>query len=222
MLGFINGERLSQRLVQCSNGFFVQVQYLSTPFLLSELYQGAPLLANTLHTVEVNPEAGRVRWSIVYIAGRYTLIVSRRYETVDAHSKLELIVGLRRRFPDLAFENFDLVKVHPSMQAMDPVANLAKQRYVVVPVEEDHQIYVTLKLDLPPYHEVGAIIVPPVLHKERLVAQTGMDLVCGPTGEQPAFVTTMDGNCTVLRKPRCMTVTSLFAGWIITLRKALG
>ena len=166
MLGFINGDRLCQHLVQCCNGFFVQVHYISTPFLLSELYQGAPLQANTLHAVEVDPDAGRVRWSLVYIAGGYTLIVSRHYETVDAHSKFELMVGLRRRFPDLASENFDLVKVHPSMQAMDPVVNLAKQRYVVVPVEEDLHIYVVLKLDLHPYHEVGAIIVPPVLHKE--------------------------------------------------------
>ena len=100
MLGFINGDRLRQHLVQCCNGFFVQVHYISTPFLLSELYQGAPLQANTLHTVEVDPDAGRVRWSLVYIAGGYTLIVSRHYETVDAHSKFELMVGLRRRFPD--------------------------------------------------------------------------------------------------------------------------
>ena len=98
-------------------------------------------------------------------------------------TKFELMVGLRRRFPDLASENFGLVKVHPSMQAMDPVVNLAKQRYVVVPAEEDLHIYVVLKLDLHPYHAVGAIIVPPVLHKERLVARTGMNLVCGPTGE---------------------------------------
>ena len=80
MIGFLNGDRLYQRLVQCDDGFFVQAQFISTPFLLSELYQGAPLLANTLHTVEVHPEAGRARWSIVFIAGGYTLIVSRRYE----------------------------------------------------------------------------------------------------------------------------------------------
>ncbi len=110
-------------------------------------------------------------------------IVSRRYETVDAHSKLELIGGLQRKFLDLATENFDLVKVHPSMQAMDPIANVAKQRYVVVPVEEDLKVYIAFELNLPPYHEIGAIIVPPVLHKERLISQTGMNLVCGPTGE---------------------------------------
>ena len=69
------------------------------------------------------------------------------------------------------------------MQAMDPIVNVAKQRYVVVPVEEDFQVYIALELNLPPYHEIGAIFVPPVLHKERLISQTGMNLVCGPTGE---------------------------------------
>ncbi len=85
--------------------FFVQVHYDSTPFLLNELFQSAPLQANTLHTVGGDPDATRVRWSTVYIAGGYTLIVSRHYETVDAHSKIELIGGLRHRFPDLVSEN---------------------------------------------------------------------------------------------------------------------
>ena len=111
------------------------------------------------------------------------MIVSRQYETVDAHSKIELIGGLQHRFPDLVSENFDLVKVHPSMHAMDLVANLARQRYVVVPVEGDLQVIVVLKLDLPPYQDIGAIFAPPVLGKGRLAEQTGIDLVCGPRGE---------------------------------------
>ena len=181
--GYCNGNRLSQRLVRCGNGFFVQVHYDSTPFLLNELFQSAHLQANTLHTVGGIPIAGRVRWSMVYIAGGYTLIVSRHYEMIDAHSKLELIGGLQHRFPDLVSENFDLVKVHPSMHAMDPVANLARQRYVVVPVEGDLHVIVVLKLDLPPYQDIGAILAPPVLDKGRLSEQTGIDLVCGPKGE---------------------------------------
>ena len=69
MQGYCNGNRLCQRLVRCGNGFFVQVHYTSTPFLLNELFQSAPLQANTLHTVGGNPDARRVRWSTVYIAG---------------------------------------------------------------------------------------------------------------------------------------------------------
>ena len=167
----------------CNAGFFVHVLFFASPLLWSELYQSAPLLVDTLHAVDVHPGVGRARWSIVFIAGGYTLILSRRYETVDAHSKLELIGGIQRRFPDLATENIGLVEVHPSMQAMDPIVNVAKQRSVVIPVEEDFQVYIALELNLPPYHEIGAIFVPPVLHKERLISQIGMNLVCGPTGE---------------------------------------
>ncbi len=118
-----------------------------------------------------------------YIAGGYTLIFSRYYERVDAHSKIELIGGLHQRFPDLVSENFDLVKVHPSVHTLDPVVNLAKQRYVVAPVEGGPNVIVVLKLDLPPYTDIGAIFAPPVLDKGRLVMQTGIDLVCGPDGE---------------------------------------
>ena len=136
MMGFLNGDRLDQRLVLCNAGFFVHVLFFASPALWSELHQSAPLLVDTLHTVDVHPGVERARWSIVFIAGGYTLILSRRYETVDVRSKLELIGGIQRRFPDLAAENIGLVEVHPSMQAMDPIVNVAKKRYVVVPVEE--------------------------------------------------------------------------------------
>ena len=111
------------------------------------------MLVDTLHTVDVHPGVERARRSIVFIAGGYTLILSRRYETVDVHSRLELIGGIQRRFPDLATESIGLVEVHPSMQAMDPIANVTRKRYVVVPVEEDYQVYIAS------YHEIGAISV---------------------------------------------------------------
>ena len=40
-----------------------------------------------------------------------------------------------------------------------------------------------LKLDLPPYVDIGAIVVPLTLSKRRLIVQTGIDMVCGPDGE---------------------------------------
>ena len=182
-MGLLNGDRLNRRLVRCDAGFFIHVLFFASPSLWSELYQSAPLLADTLHTVEVYPVCERTRRSIVFIAGGYSLILSRRYETVDLHSRSELIGGVQRRFPDLARENIGLVDVHPSMQAMDPIANLEIMRYVVVPVEEDYQVYIALELNLPPYHEIGSISVPPFLHKARLISQTGINLVCGPSGE---------------------------------------
>ena len=75
--GLYNGDRLSQRLVQCNSGFFVQVYYISTVFFLRELLHGARVLANTLHVTEVHPAAIRVRRSAVFIAGGASLLASR-------------------------------------------------------------------------------------------------------------------------------------------------
>ena len=50
MMGLLNGERLNRRLVRCYDGFFVQVFISASPFLLSELFQNASLVADTLHT----------------------------------------------------------------------------------------------------------------------------------------------------------------------------
>ena len=52
MMGLLDGNRLNRRLVRCYDGFFVQVLFFASPYLWSELYQSAPLVACTLHTVE--------------------------------------------------------------------------------------------------------------------------------------------------------------------------
>ena len=182
--GSYNGDILGHRLVRCVNGFFIRVHFLSTPFLLSELFHSAPLHAATLHTVTEYPSASDVRWSIVYIAGGYTLISSRVYERVDVHAKVVLTGGLHKRFPDLVEVNFDLVKVHGSISSLDPVVNHAKVHYVLAVIEEDPvEAIVVLKLDMPPYVDIGAIFVPQTLTKNRLIMQTGIDIVCGPEGE---------------------------------------
>ena len=76
-----------------------------------------------------------------------------------------------------------MAEVHPSMQTTDPVANSGTLHYVVIPAEEDHLVCIALELNLPPYHKTGSISVPPRLGKARLIAQTGINIVCGPTGE---------------------------------------
>ena len=83
VLGSYNGGVIGHRLIRCESGFFIQVRFLSTPFLLSELYHSAPLHVASLHTVTEYPCANDVRWSVVYIAGGNTLISSRVYERVD-------------------------------------------------------------------------------------------------------------------------------------------
>ena len=200
MTGFCNGDRLSQRLVQCSNGFFVQVHCISSSFFLSELLQGAQMRANALHTVEVNPESRRVRWSTVFIAGGYTLMASRRYETVAFHVKRELVAGLMRRFPDLVSTNFDLIPVHPSMQAMDPVANLARQRFVLVPVRRTfNTMWSSNWICLPTKGEVPSLSLLSFAKRSWLCKLARTLSVGLPVSF--AFATTMDKNFLATRKP---------------------
>ena len=182
--GWYNGGEIGSRPMQCENGFFMQVRFLSTPFLLSELYRSAPMHVACLHTVTDYPRADDVQWSVVYIAGGHTLISSRVYERVDVHGQAALIRGLHQRYPDLVDDNSYLVKVHWSICSLEPVVNHAKGRYVLAVIEEDLvEPTVVLKVDLPPYVDIGAIRVPQTLTKRRLILQTGLDLVCGPGGE---------------------------------------
>ena len=182
--GWYNGGVIGHRLMRCESGFFIHVRFLSTPFLLSELYRSAPLHVACLHTVTDYPRADDVRWSVVYIAGGNTLISSRVYERVDVHAKVALIRGLHQRYPDLVDVNSDLVKVHWSISSLEPGVNHAKGHYVLAVIEEDLvEPTVVLKVDLPPYVDIGAIRVPQTLTIRRLILQTGLDLVCGPGGE---------------------------------------
>ena len=183
MRGLLNGESLDRRLVRCYDGFFVQVFISASPFVLIDLSQNAPLVADTLHTAGSYPFSERTLRTIVYIAGGYSLILSRSFVTEAPPTRSEVIQGIKRRFPDLAMENIGLAEVHPSMHTINPVAHPGTLCYVVIPAEEDHLVYIALELHLPPYHHVGSISVPPRLSKFRLIAQTGINIVCGPTGE---------------------------------------
>ena len=103
---------------------------------------------------------------------------------MDVHCKDILKGCIYQRFPDVVDFNFDLVKVHWSISAIEPVVNHARYHYVLAVFEEElKESIAVLKLDLPPYVEIGAIFVPLALTKRRLIAQTGIDMVCGPEGE---------------------------------------
>ena len=163
MTGLLNGVSLDRQLVRCYNGFFVQVSITASPWVLGELSQNAPLVTDTLHTAGSYPFSERILRTIVYIAGGGSLILSRCFVTEAPPIRSEIIQGIGRRFPDVA---------HPGTLC-----------YVVTPVEEDHLVYIALELHLPPYHRIGSISVQPRLSKLRLIAQTGIHIVCGPIGE---------------------------------------
>ena len=182
--GSYNGARMGNRLILCESGFFIWLHFQATVSLLGELSNSAPLQVMTLHAASSDPSDYDVRWSTVYIAGGYTLISSRIYERTDVHSKRILKGCIYQRFPDMGDSNFDLVKVHRSISAIEPVVNHARNYYVAAFFEEElRESTVVLKLDLPPYMDIGAIFVPLTLSKRRLIVQTGIDMVCGPDGE---------------------------------------
>ena len=66
MMGLLNGVRLDRLLVRCYNGFFVQVSISASPWVLGELSQNAPLVADTLHTAGSYPFSERILRTIVY------------------------------------------------------------------------------------------------------------------------------------------------------------
>ena len=145
----------------------------------------------------------------MYIAGGYTLISSRVYERVDVQAKVVLTGGLRQRFPDLVDVNFDLVKVYWSISSLEPVVNHAKVHYVLALIEEEPvESIVVLKLDLPPYVDIGAVFVPQTLTKRRLITQTGIDMVCGWLEAEPQMATSVatGGN----------PADSSTSGWVLT------
>ena len=67
---------------------------------------------------------------------------------------------------------------------MEPVAHPGWSVQLVIPIVEDDSTPVVLfKAVLSTYEGLGAIYVPPVLNKNILITDTGLDIVCGPQGE---------------------------------------
>ena len=155
-----------------------------------------------LHWPDLGHEWNRVGWRLVpvddsrsssclpdlisptYVLVMHGLLGDMCPQRVDAHGQTALIRGLHQRYPDLVDDNSYLVNVHWSLCSLEPGVNHAKERYVLAVIEEDFvELTVVLKVDLPPYVDIGAIRVPQTLTKRRLILQTGLDLVCGPGGE---------------------------------------
>ena len=66
--GWYSGGEIGSRPIQCENGFFMQVRFLSTPFLLSEFYRSASMHVACLHPV-------------VHCRGSYLDLESRLWES---------------------------------------------------------------------------------------------------------------------------------------------
>ena len=98
------------------------------------------------------------RGTTVFIPGGHTLIMSRKVTLIGPNSDRDIEGALRRRFPDLAQDNFGIGLVHSSYYLVEPVAHGGWSVHLVIPVEEDDDTPVVLfKAVLSTYEGLGAI-----------------------------------------------------------------
>ena len=110
--------------------------------------------------------------------------MSRKTIIIGPNTDRDIDLALRRRFLDLAQENFGIGPVHSSYYMMEPVIQPGWTVQLVIPILEDDDTPVVLfKAVLPPYEGLGAIYAPPVINKFILIMNTGLDIVCGPHDE---------------------------------------
>ena len=111
------------------------------------------------------------RGTTVYIPGGNRLIFSRTINIIGPSLERDIESALHGRF-------------HLSYYLTEPVADPSWDIRLLIPVVEDDITPVVLfKAVLSTYDGQGAIYVPPTLNKQTLLAETGLDIVCGPLGE---------------------------------------
>ena len=183
---FLNGIALAHHLVTCVSGFYLRVTLEGSSYLVSQIEHMASSHTLQLHRSPMIFTGGYIhnRGTTVFIPGGHTLIMSRKVTLIGPNSDRDIEGALRRRFPDLAQDNFGIGLVHSSYYLVEPVAHSGWSVHLVIPVEEDDDTPVVLfKAVLFTYEGLGAIYVPPVLNKYILITDTGLDIVCGPQGE---------------------------------------
>ena len=183
---FLNGVALTHQLVECHSGFYMRINWFGNAYLVEQLEQMVSTHSLQLHQPPMNITGAHLhnRGVTVFIPGGSTLIMSRRITVFGPNTDRDIDFELRRRFPDLAQENFGIGPVHSSYYMMEPVVQPGWTVQLVIPLLEDDDTKVVLfKAVLSPYEGIGAIYTPTVINKFILIMNTGLDIVCGPHGE---------------------------------------
>ena len=179
----LNGIALDHQLAATESGFYLRVTWEGSPYLVSQIEHMAISHTQQLHRRPTILTGGYIhnRGTTVYIPGGNRLIFSRKLTLIGPDTERDMEAALRGRFPDLAQENFGIRQVHLSYYLTEPVADPGWSIQLVIPVVEDDITPVVLfKAVLSTYEGIGAIYVPPVLNKNTLITETGLDIVCGP------------------------------------------
>ena len=182
----LNGVALDHQLVAAESGFYLSVQWVGSPHLISQIEHMAVSHTQQLHRGLTIITGGYIhnRGTTVHIPGGNRLVFSRKINLIGPTRERDIEDSLRGRFPDLAQDNFHTGLVRLSYYLTEPVADPGWEIRLVIPVVEDEITPVVLfKAVLSTYEGLGAIYVPPALDKSTLLRETGLDIVCGPQGE---------------------------------------
>ena len=181
---FLNGVALNHQLVSVESGFYLRVHLEGSPHLVSQMVAISHTQQLHRHPTIITGGYTHNRGTTVYIPGGNRLTLCRKINLIGPNLEQDVEATLRRRFPDLAQDNFGTGLVHRSYYLTEPVADPGWDIRLVIPVVEDDITPVVLfKAVLSTYEGLGAIYVPLYLNKQILIKETGLDIVCGPQGE---------------------------------------
>ena len=161
---FLNGIALAHQLVTCESGFYLRVTLEGSSYLVSQIEHMASSHTLQLHRSPTIFTGGYIhnRGTTVFIPGGNTLIMSRKVTLIGPNSDRDIEGALRRRFPDLAQDNFGIGQVHSSYYLVEPVAHGGWSVQLVIPVEEDDDTPVVLfKAVRSTYEGLGAVCLLP-------------------------------------------------------------
>ena len=182
-----NGAALDFSLVNCFDGFFVQVTVRCCRSLLDNIMAAAPITVPQLHVDSLVLPDSQFLQATAHVPGGDTLISSRSASSVDRRDRVYAVLHtlLRQRFPDMLHVGFEILKVHPSSTWLDPTFGPQKEKVVVVYTDEvlRRNAAVLLRLSFPPYEEEGAIYTMRRLRLSALVRQLGLSPLCGHDGD---------------------------------------
>ena len=178
-----NGAALDFSLVNCFDGFFVQVTVRCCRTLLDNIIAAAPITVPQLHVDPLVLPDSQFLQVTAHVPGGDTLISSRSASLVDCRDRVYAVLHtlLRQRFPDMLHVGFEILKVHPSSTWLDPTFGPQKEKVVVVYTDEvlRQNAAVLLRLSFPPYEEEGAICTMRRLRLSALVRQLGLSPLFG-------------------------------------------
>ena len=118
-----NGDALEYPLVNCFDGFFIQVTVDVNGILAENIGLAAPLIVPQLHIDQLILPDPQLVQITTYVPGGDTLVSSRALTLVQRRDRAHEVLDthLRQRFPDMSQVGFTIQRVHPSSKWCTPI-----------------------------------------------------------------------------------------------------